>query len=100
MAQSSQGNTTRYHVIEPKADPQEAEEHSVGHRELNYELAQSSTNRSWKSTVLLQAFTLFWLVPIAALLWLNAVGFIVGASAWCPGRRCYREVRISQRQHL
>lgn len=89
MAQSTQSDSTQYHAIEAKTD-----DHFVV-EELTYELTQRPPNRSWTSTILLQAFALLWLVPTAALLWLNATDYVVGASAWCPGGKCYREVRIA-----
>ncbi|KAK4495614.1 hypothetical protein PRZ48_012882 [Zasmidium cellare] len=44
--------------------------------------------RFWK-TILIQLFAFLWLAPVAFLLILNIKGHIIGASAWCPGGRCY-----------
>ncbi|OQN97894.1 hypothetical protein B0A48_16205 [Cryoendolithus antarcticus] len=45
--------------------------------------------RSILSTLLLQMFSLAWLVPAVTLLVLNTRGHIIGASAWCPSGDCY-----------
>ena len=51
--------------------------------------SQIKDHRSWWATLLWQTFALLWLVPICALLYLNFTQYIIGASAWCPGGKCY-----------
>ncbi|KAK6428280.1 hypothetical protein LTR95_015576, partial [Oleoguttula sp. CCFEE 5521] len=45
--------------------------------------------RSWKSTIILQLFSLAWLAPALTLLILNIGGHTIGASAWCPLGTCW-----------
>ncbi|OQN96809.1 hypothetical protein B0A48_17369 [Cryoendolithus antarcticus] len=45
--------------------------------------------RSWRSTIILQLFSLAWLAPAVALLVLNIGGHTIGASAWCPLGTCW-----------
>lgn len=52
----------------------------------------SAKTRSWARTALLEGFALLWLAPITVLLWLNFREYRMGASAWCPGGKCYRSV--------
>ena len=43
---------------------------------------QLSQKRGIITTFVVQIFALLWLVPMAALLWLNFSGYIIGATAW------------------
>ncbi|KAK3109353.1 hypothetical protein LTR53_017481, partial [Teratosphaeriaceae sp. CCFEE 6253] len=46
-------------------------------------------NRRWLPTIVLQAFFLLWTAPIVTLLVFNLKGYTIGASAWCPGGKCW-----------
>lgn len=54
---------------------------------------RTNTTRPLITTFALQVLTLLWLVPIAALVWLNVSEHKIGASVWCPNGDCYRSVR-------
>lgn len=43
---------------------------------------QLSQKRGVVTTFVVQIFSLLWLVPVGALLWLNFSGFVIGATAW------------------
>ncbi|KAF2167799.1 hypothetical protein M409DRAFT_53763 [Zasmidium cellare ATCC 36951] len=62
-------------------EPLKPNQHTLHHWE-------SVKPRFWK-TLLIQLFAFLWLVPVTLLLILNIKGHIIGASAWCPGGRCY-----------
>lgn len=53
---------------------------------------QVKDHRSWWATLFWQTFALLWLVPVITLLYLNFTEYIIGASAWCPGGKCYLNV--------
>lgn len=53
---------------------------------------QITGHRSWWQTLLTQGFSILWLVPILALLYLNLHGHILGSSSWCPGGKCYPQM--------
>lgn len=50
---------------------------------------QLAGKRSWLVTLLVQIGCFLWLVPIVALLTLNSIKYVIGASAWCPKKNCY-----------
>ena len=50
---------------------------------------QLAKKRGWIATIMWQIFALLWLVPVVALMYLNFTEYIIGASAWCPGRDCW-----------
>ncbi|KAK4495384.1 hypothetical protein PRZ48_013715 [Zasmidium cellare] len=57
-----------------------------------YHHPQITGHRSWWKTLLIQGFSALWLVPVGVLLYLNLHGHILGASAWCPGGKCFPQM--------
>ncbi|KAK5134276.1 hypothetical protein LTR08_006820 [Meristemomyces frigidus] len=85
------GTDTQYHSVSSvtQSNDHESEEQTFEPKLELGEHPQVSTNRSWLMTIVLQFLSLLWLVPIMALLILNLKGHVIGASAWCPGGRCW-----------
>ena len=50
--------------------------------------APKRRRKSWTYVFISQLLGVLWLAPIGTLLFLNFKGYIIGASAWCPGKNC------------
>ncbi|KAK5709877.1 hypothetical protein LTR17_019381 [Elasticomyces elasticus] len=88
MAEGARSNAIEYHAISPKADTEGITHDSVELGTIEGQPQLKSLNRSWASTIALQVVSLLWLAPIGVLLYLNAVEFVIGSSAWCPLGEC------------
>ena len=67
-----------------------SDEYGANHQKIELgSHPQVQENRPWLMTIFWQTFALLWLVPIAALLYLNISGYVIGASAWCPAGQCW-----------
>ena len=82
------GTETSYHSISSTDNEMNDEISNRPKIELGNH-PQMQDNRSWLSTAFWQTVALLWLVPVVALLYLNFANFVIGASAWCPGGKCY-----------
>ncbi|KAK4983808.1 hypothetical protein LTR50_007010 [Elasticomyces elasticus] len=80
-------SSTEYHRLETFSNSHKEDDASP------FLDSHSTRDRSYKrpllKTCLLQFLALLWLVPIIALLYLNFKNHVIGASAWCPGGKCW-----------
>ncbi|KAK3701430.1 hypothetical protein LTR37_015528 [Vermiconidia calcicola] len=89
MADPKFGSSVGYQSVTATPEMKTSEDAAMRPRIELGSHPQMAKKRSWIMTLVWQFFTILWLVPIVALLYLNLTDYVIGASAWCPTGNCY-----------